>query len=249
MLAPFTPMILDGAELTPGPCSTSAAAAAPRRSPRRGAVASGSVLGADLSAPMLDRAWPMRRCRARERRVRGGRRASAPVRSRDVRRGDLSFRSDVLRGSGRGVRERATRLRPEGRIVFACWQPLTANPWYGLPRSAALEHVPPPAALPADAPGPFALADPDRTRLLLRDSGWHDIDIAPATRRCCSVARARSTRRSSSCVRVRWTHAPRERRRGVGDACARRGARHTHAVHRGRRRAAPRRDLARHRAP
>ena len=56
---------------------------------------------------------------------------------------------------------------------------MAANPWFGLPRSAALEHVPPPPALPADAPGPLALADPDRTRLLLRDAGWRDIELVP----------------------------------------------------------------------
>ena len=31
----------------------------------------------------------------------------------------------------------------------------------------------------ADAPGPLALADPDRTRLLLRDAGWRDIELVP----------------------------------------------------------------------
>ena len=70
-------------------------------------------------------------------------------------------------------------LQPDGRMVFACWQHMAANPWFGLPRSAALEHVPPPPALPADAPGPLALADPDRTRLLFRDAGWRDIELVP----------------------------------------------------------------------
>ena len=57
MLAPFTPMILDAAGLTPRArvldigCGCGATTLAAAR-----AVASGSVLGADLSAPMLDRA-------------------------------------------------------------------------------------------------------------------------------------------------------------------------------------------------
>ena len=138
------------------------------------------MLGADLSAPMLDR--------ARADAARAGlanvefAQADAQVHPFDpasfdavISRFGVMFFADPVAAFANVRRA----LRPEGRIAFACWQPLTANPWYGLPRSAALEHVPPPPALPADAPGPFALADPDRTRLLLRDAGWHDIDIAP----------------------------------------------------------------------
>lgn len=69
-------------------------------------------------------------------------------------------------------------LRPGGRLVFACWQTLLVNQWLMVPAVAALAHVPMPA-LGGDpnAPGPFSLADPDRVRSVLGDAGWADIDL------------------------------------------------------------------------
>ena len=70
-------------------------------------------------------------------------------------------------------------LRPGGRAVFACWQPLPQNAWVVVPLMAAAQHVtlPPPPA--ADAPGPFALGDPDRVRDILGRAGFRDVRIAP----------------------------------------------------------------------
>jgi SAM-dependent methyltransferase len=67
-----------------------------------------------------------------------------------------------------------------GRIVFVCWQPMTANPWLLVPGAALAEHVPLPAPGSPDAPGMFALADPSRVRRILTGAGWREIDIAPA---------------------------------------------------------------------
>jgi SAM-dependent methyltransferase len=64
-----------------------------------------------------------------------------------------------------------------GRITFACWQPLTANEWLLVPGAAIAEHVPLPEPGPPDAPGMFALAEPDRTHTILADAGWRDIDV------------------------------------------------------------------------
>lgn len=74
-------------------------------------------------------------------------------------------------------------LRPGGALAFACWQEPAANPWFGATNAvvSAAAGIPP---LPADptGPGPFAFADPGRTRQVLHEAGWRDIGLAPHTR-------------------------------------------------------------------
>ncbi len=74
-------------------------------------------------------------------------------------------------------------LRPGGALAFACWQPPDVNPWFGATNAVvnAAAGVP---AVPADpaAPGPFAFADPARTRQVLAEAGWRDTGIEPRTR-------------------------------------------------------------------
>ena len=71
-------------------------------------------------------------------------------------------------------------LRPGGRLGFVCWRPFDQNPWMNTPMIAAQpllgEAAPPPDPL---APGPFAFADADRTRGILRDAGFVDVQITP----------------------------------------------------------------------
>lgn len=62
---------------------------------------------------------------------------------------------------------------PEARLVFSCFRDRADNPW--ATRIAALlpeGTVTPP---PADAPGPFAFADPLRVEAILASAGWRDI--------------------------------------------------------------------------
>lgn len=69
-------------------------------------------------------------------------------------------------------------LRPGGRLAFVCWRPMRENQWMLLPMMAALQHVPaaPPPADPF-APGPFAFADPDRVRGILTAAGFSNVRI------------------------------------------------------------------------
>jgi SAM-dependent methyltransferase len=72
----------------------------------------------------------------------------------------------------------AAALRPGGRLAFLCWQDLTGNPWLTIPFAAAAAHVTLPELPAADEPGPFSLADPQRTRDLLTEAGLGSIGIA-----------------------------------------------------------------------
>src|SRR5205085_977609 len=68
-------------------------------------------------------------------------------------------------------------LRGGGRLVFACWQSLDANPWLWLPARAADPHIGVTDPAPPDVPGPFGLADPKRTEGLLEDAGFGAVSI------------------------------------------------------------------------
>lgn len=72
-----------------------------------------------------------------------------------------------------------TALKPGGRVVFCCWQPVKANDWTRIPLQAALQHVPAPSPADPDAPGPFAFSDPQRVRDILQGSGFTDIGVEP----------------------------------------------------------------------
>lgn len=70
-------------------------------------------------------------------------------------------------------------LKPDGRLVFACWRGPEENPISQETLAAArpfLGEMPPMAK---DGGGRFAFADPARVRGILERSGWREIDIAP----------------------------------------------------------------------
>jgi hypothetical protein len=70
-------------------------------------------------------------------------------------------------------------VRPGGRLVFACWQPLASNDWLLVPGAALAEHVPPGDFGTADSPGMFAFADQNLVYEILAGAGWTDIQITP----------------------------------------------------------------------
>jgi SAM-dependent methyltransferase len=67
-------------------------------------------------------------------------------------------------------------VRSGGRLVMLVWQGAEPNEWVGELSGAlaAGRDLPRP---PAGAPGPFALADPDRVRTVLTDAGWSRVTI------------------------------------------------------------------------
>ncbi len=141
----------------------------------------GSVLGVDLSAPML--------ARAAERIGAAGAAGAAQVRFRraDAQVADFGagvfdlvfsrfgvmFFSDPVAGFANLRRA----LRPAGRLVFVCWQAPSANPWMAVVNRAAAQifGLEPP---PHDAPGPFSLADRSHLMRIVEGAGFAEISVA-----------------------------------------------------------------------
>jgi SAM-dependent methyltransferase len=142
----------------------------------------GSVLGVDISTPMLERA----RERARAARVTHARFENADAQTYSFPPGafDLVFsRFGVMFFADpvAAFTNLARALRTGGRVTFVCWQSLAQNPWMRDPLGALAKHVtmPPPAA--PDAPGPFAFADAARVRGILERAGFSDVGFEPKT--------------------------------------------------------------------
>jgi len=136
----------------------------------------GSVLGVDISTPMLGRAAEL----AAQHGLRHVRfenadaqtHAFAPAAADVVfSRFGVMFFADPIAAFTNLRRS----LRPSGRLTFACWQAITDNPWMLTPLLAAAEHVPLPAPPAPGAPGPFAFADPAHVGAILTAAGFTDV--------------------------------------------------------------------------
>jgi SAM-dependent methyltransferase len=139
---------------------------------------SGSVLGVDISRPMLAVA---------ERQAAG--QTNISFREADASTAPLPRNIDLL-FSRFGVMffDEPTAafthlhgaLKPSGRVAFCCWRTPKENPWASVPMAAVREALaitdPPPHP---HAPGPFAFANQDRLRAILAGAGFSAIDIQP----------------------------------------------------------------------
>lgn len=142
----------------------------------------GSVLGLDISRPMLDL--------ARRRDLARASRSSAQIEWREADAAIASFAPEPdLLASRFGTmffddpevafRHMRTGMAARGRLAILCWQEPRRNAWAALPMGAiAARYGVPEAPLP-DAPGPFAFADRDRVTAILTAAGWRDVAADP----------------------------------------------------------------------
>jgi len=80
----------------------------------------------------------------------------------------------------------AQALRPGGRMHVICWSGMARNPWFSLPRQAAVDRLGEVAAGDPRAPGPTAFAELDYVRGILESAGLKavtaeevEVDLTP----------------------------------------------------------------------
>jgi len=139
---------------------------------------SGSVLGVDLSGPMLARAEQL----TREEGLGNVRfeQGDAQIHPFEPGAYDLAisrFGVMFFLDPVRAFTNIASALRSGGRLALLVWQSIAANEWVSAMRAALAVGrdlpVPPPGA-----PSPFSLADTDYTGRILTDAGFTDFAFA-----------------------------------------------------------------------
>jgi SAM-dependent methyltransferase len=145
------------------------------------AASAGAALGIDLSSRMLDYA----RQRATEESLNNVTfaQADAQIHPFDAGSYDVAISRCAAMFFGDHVtafRNIGNALRPGRHLVLVTWQPLAGNEWIR-EISGALAAGRDLPAPPPDAPGPFALSDPDRVRRLLTNAGFSDVDLDATT--------------------------------------------------------------------
>lgn len=160
---------------------------------------SGTVVGMDISGPMLAEA--------------ASRAAAAGISNVAWRQDDpataaldpfdllvsafgVMFFGDMV-GAFTNMRQAA---RPGARMALVCWRGLAENPWMEVPMTAVARHLPPRPKAAPNAPGMFAFADPAYAADVLVASGWSaprfeklDLELDIAAGRGLEEAVAQST--------------------------------------------------------
>jgi SAM-dependent methyltransferase len=75
-------------------------------------------------------------------------------------------------------------LKPDGRMVFACWAPLLQNLWMLEVRNIIDAHYPLPTPVPR-APSPFAFDEPEYVQEILRSAGFKDVRVSSWENNLC----------------------------------------------------------------
>lgn len=174
----ISPYVLEAAALRPGERVLDIGCGGGRLSlaAARAVGTEGSVVGADLSAPLGALA---------ERRARDAGADNVEFRQLDMQTDSIPGDPFAAAISQFGVmffdepvtafRNIRAQLAPAGRLAFACWQSSDQNPWIF---AAALRDIfpPPPAPPPGKSlTGPFTLADPAHTARMLEAAGFTDV--------------------------------------------------------------------------
>jgi SAM-dependent methyltransferase len=140
----------------------------------------GSVLGLDLSSPMLVHAAE----RARSAEISNIEFRSADAQTHELPKADFDlifsrFGVMFFASPEAAFANLLTALRPGGRLTFVAWQELNRNLWMKIPFTTVAQHLPPadppPSPPDPDSPGPFSFSDKSRVEGILRTSGFEGI--------------------------------------------------------------------------
>lgn len=176
----LTPRLLAAAQIAPSHavldvgCGGGASTLRAAREAHEG----GHVLGVDVSVRLV----AVARCRAAAAQARNVRFHSADAAGYPFERGSFDrvlsqFGLEYLPDPEDALANLAEALRPGGRLAFLCWQAAEANAFHRVPLEAVTRSVPPPAPAPPGAPGPFALAEPERITTLLHAARFGDVRV------------------------------------------------------------------------
>jgi SAM-dependent methyltransferase len=180
MLQAFSDVMFEASELQPGErvldigCGNGSTTIEAATRVRPGGVA----VGVDVSPPML--AFAHRRASASGVTEATFVQADAQVHAFDrgsfdavISRNGLMFFEDP----DAAFANLARSLRPGGRIAFLAPQGPDHSEWIMAAGIAAAPHIGIPQGLGPNTPGPYGLADPDRTRAILERAGFTSISI------------------------------------------------------------------------
>jgi SAM-dependent methyltransferase len=216
--APLTELLMARAAVRAGECAIDVGCGTGTTTLQLAAAvgAHGSVLGIDISEPLL--AAARRRC------LHGGQanvrliRADAQTHRFErgchdvvVSRFGVMFFDDPISA----FRNLAGALRPRGRVAFVSWGPLEANPWFTLPLQVGIERLGPPEPQPPRAPGPLALSEPDYVDEVLSAAGFAAVRIDQVN---TLLPGARSTRDEAELMSLFGPLARLVRERGADEA-------------------------------
>jgi SAM-dependent methyltransferase len=137
-------------------------------------VGDGRVVGADISAPLLELA-----------RARGQARANVSYVMADLQYETVPggpFDAAISQFGVMFFDEPTTafanirrQMITGGRLAFACWQAPDLNPWFPGRALAGIAPPPPPPEPGKSPTHPFSLADPHHTTGILEASGWREV--------------------------------------------------------------------------
>ena len=140
-----------------------------------------SVLGVDISQPLIDLAWERSKMAQFVQFTRTDASSFTLAKKRNVAIslfGVMFFADPVAAFSN--IRQ---QLKPDGRMIFACWQSPTKNGWARAPLEAAMPFFKEaPSAPDPRAPGPFAFADSEYLTDVLMDAGWAAVELKDWTK-------------------------------------------------------------------
>lgn len=139
----------------------------------------GSVLGLDISPPMIEGARELAGATAT---------TNVTFEVADVMAYDFTADADgvfsrfgvmFFSDATAGFSALRGALRAGGRLAFTCWRSAAENPWIGESFATVARYVELPFGQDVTAPGPLSLADPDRVHTVLTGAGFTDVEVTP----------------------------------------------------------------------